>query len=333
MSEKRFDPTPARLARARREGDVAISQELCNAIAFACGLAGCTAAIGPIGSLAQAAIAGAARNELPAASIIALLCWMMLPAALACAGSALAAVAQTGGLHFVMPKCDLRKLAPNENLKRMFSRESAVTAARSLLAFLCASAALIPVALQLFGAAMHASGTPVLASLAWTGALHAAMAACCVGAIFAAADYALQRMRRLKRLRMSLDEMRREHKDTDGDPLARSRRKAMHQAIARSSVSRVKEAALVVTNPTHIAIALEYRPPHVAVPRVLVSAADEGAAEVRRIAREHGVPLVENIPLARELWARCKPGDVIPSETYVAVAEIVAALARTGALQ
>jgi len=126
--------------------------------------------------------------------------------------------------------------------------------------------------------------------------------------------------------------MKREAKESDGDPLARSRRRSLHRQLSRGAMHRVKEAAFVVTNPTHIAVALAYHPPEVPVPRVLVRAADDAAARVREIAREYGVPLVENVALARALYAAARPGDFIAQEHYIAVAEIVAALVKTGAI-
>ena len=128
---------------------------------------------------------------------------------------------------------------------------------------------------------------------------------------------------------MSHDELKRELKEQDGDPLARGRRRSLHRRIARTSIARIKDAAFIVTNPTHIAIALEYRPPDIAVPRVLVRSADEAAMRVREIAHLHDIPTIENVPLARSLYAKTRPGDYIPQETYVAVAEIVAQLRRT----
>ncbi len=95
--------------------------------------------------------------------------------------------------------------------------------------------------------------------------------------------------------------------------------------LARGSLRRVKEAAFVVCNPEHIAVALEYRPPAVPVPRVLVRAADETAARVRAIAVECGVPLVRNVALARMLY-ETDVEQYIPPECYAAVAEIVAQL-------
>ena len=85
-----------------------------------------------------------------------------------------------------------------------------------------------------------------------------------------------------------------------------------------------------MTNPDHVAVALEYRPPAVAVPRVLVRALDDAALEVRTLARAHGVPIVENVALARALYRDARAGEPIPHAHYVAVAEVVAALLRAG---
>lgn len=169
-----------------------------------------------------------------------------------------------------------------------------------------------------------------MAQAAWRGALRTAFAACVVGAVFAALDFGVQYARWRNRLRMSFEELKRDRKEHDGDPLARGRRRALHRRIARGSLQRVKDAAFVVTNPTHIAVPLEYRPPEIAVPRVLLCAADEAAARVRELAAAYGIPVVENVPLARLLYAGGEPGAYIPPDAYIAVAEIVAALGMAG---
>ena len=163
--------------------------------------------------------------------------------------------------------------------------------------------------------------------------MHTASAACVVGALFAGADYGVHLVRWRKRLRLSFDELKRDQKENDGDPLARGRRRALHRQLSRGSLRKVKDAAFVVTNPTHIAIALEYRPPDVPVPRVLVRAADDAAARVRELAGAYGVPLIEHVALARHLYATARAGEFIPHETYVAVAEVVAALTKAGVLR
>lgn len=330
--EKQFDPTPSHIERAKREGDVARSQELGNAAAFGAALLATAAVLAPLASALQAALFAAAQGSLNRAALANAAALILVPLGAAAAAAIGANVVQSGGLRFAPVSMKAERLAPGEQLKRMFSREAAVTAARASIAFICAAVAIVPAFAGIYAAALNAGGAGGVASAAWSGALHAAIAACAVGAVFASADYGVQLAAWRKRLRMSFEELKRDQKENDGDPLARSRRRALHRHISRGSLRRVKDAAFVVTNPTHIAIALEYRPPGVPVPRVLVRAADEAAARVRELAAAHCIPLVENVPLARRLYALAKPGEYVPQETYVAIAEIVAALAKAGVL-
>lgn len=330
--EKQFDATQSRLERAKREGDAARSQELGNVAAFGAGLLAVSAVVAPIGSAARAILisASSARADVPA--MVAALFLMLVPAAAAACGAVLANVLQSGGVRFVAITFKPDRLSPAENLRRMFSKESAVTAARATVAFVCAGAAIVPAFAGIYAAALHAADLRGIAQAAWSGALRTAAVACVVGGVFARADYGVQVARWRKRLRMSFEEVKRDQKEHDGDPLARSRRRAIHRQIARGSLRKVKDAAFVLTNPTHIAVALEYRPPEVPVPRVLVRAADDAAARVRELADAYGVPLVENVPLARKLYASAQPGDFIPQETYIAVAEVVGALLKSGSI-
>lgn len=331
--EKPYEPTQSRVERARRDGDVARSQEIGNVAAFAAGLAAVCAAAAPLSVAARSAVIAAAAGGRATAALAAACFWMIVPLAAAGAAAAVAAFGQAGGVRFVAVSFKLERLAPQENAKRMFSREAVVTAVRATIAFACAAAAIVPAFAAVFGAMLHGGSLADISQAAWHGAVRSAGTACGVGALFAGADYALQRDRWRKRLRMSFDEMRRDQKEHDGDPATRGRRRALHRLFARGTLRRIKHAAFVITNPTHLAIALEYRPPEVAVPRVLACAADETAARVRALAAAHAIPIVENIALARQLYAHAKPGEFIPQEAYVAVAEIVAALQRAGELQ
>lgn len=327
--EKQFEPTQSRLERAKREGDVARSSELGNAAAFGAALLATAAIAVPLGAVARGALVTAAQNNIDTAALANAVALMLVPIALAAAAAVGTNVLQSGGLRLAAISIKPERLAPGENLKRMFSREAAVTAARASVAFLCAGAAIVPAFLGIYSTALHAGGLGGIVSAAWSGALHTAATACAVGAAFAGADYGLQFVRWRKRLRMSFEELKRDQKENDGDPQARGRRRALHRQISRGSLRKVKDAAFVIANPTHVAIAIDYRPPEVPVPRVLVRAADDAAARVRELAAAYKIPLVENVPLARLLYAIAKPGEFIPHETYVAVAEIVAALARS----
>jgi len=333
MSDKPFEATPHRLERAKREGDIATSHELSAVAAFACALASCALTAAPIAAVARGMLFDAASGRSNAFALLQAGVLICVTPASAAFGAVLCGTVQAGGLQFSGLKLQPSRLAPAENLKRMFSREAVVTAVRAIVAFACAALAIGPSAAAIAAAALNSASLPSLADASWNAAQRACWIACGTGALFASVDYALQVVRRRKRLRMTHEELKRESKENDGDPLARGRRKAMHRALSRGSLRKIKDAAFVLTNPTHVAMALEYRPPDVPVPRVLVRAADETAAAVRALAAEHGIPVIENPPLARALFANTQPGDFIPQETYVAVAEVVAALARSGALQ
>jgi flagellar biosynthetic protein FlhB len=242
----------------------------------------------------------------------------------AAAVGALAAAFAQGGVVVRPLAISFAKLNPAEGLKRMFSREALLAAAKALLAAAAGGLAAFPALRDAFGAGGSARQ---LAALALHAAASIAPGIVAIGLFFGALDVLLERARRLRRLRMSFDEMRRDHKEQDGDPQLRGRRRQAHRNLIRGSLARVAEASFVVTNPAHVAIALAYRPPEIAVPRVLVRAVDEGAQAVKRRARELGIPLFENVPLARLLLARCDVDAAIPVEAYVAAAQIVAALA------
>ena len=331
--EKRFDATPARIAKARREGNSARSQELSSTAAFAC--AGCSilTVAAPIGALARAAITEASRGKMPLASVAAMLAFALVPAVAAAAGGAVASIAQSGGIHIASVGLKFERLNPAESLKRMCSRETAMHAVRAGAAFAVAACAVFPVMRDVF-ATLAGDGTPQrVALVAWSGAQRVVFAASAVGGAFAIAEYGVARRAWLQKLKMSLEDLKRDMKESDGDPAARGRRKAMHRNMLRGAAAQVKDASFVVVNPTHVAVALDYRPPDVPVPVVLVCAADEAALRVRAIAERHGIPVVENVAVARALFRDASAGKPIPHSHYVAIAEVVVALIRSGALE
>ncbi len=325
-SEKAFEPTQSRVDRAKREGNVARSQELGNVAAFSGALIATCAIVSPFTQCVRTmlAIGASAGHNIWAA--LAALALMLVPAAAAASAAVAANLVQSGGLRLTPVTIKPERLAPAENFRRMFSREAAITAIRATLAFTCAAAALVPAFASICMASLHADRIASLAAAAWSGSLHTAEVCCAVGSIFAAADYGMQLARWRKRLRMSHEELKRDQKEHDGDPLARGRRRMLHRTMARSSLQKLKRAAFVVTNPTHVAVALEYRPPNVPVPRVLIRARDETAVRAKAAAAQFGIPIVENVVLARILYQSGQAGEFIPLETYVAVAEVVAKL-------
>jgi flagellar biosynthetic protein FlhB len=153
-----------------------------------------------------------------------------------------------------------------------------------------------------------------------------------VGLVFlaiAALDYGFQLWQYEKSLRMTRQEVIQEHRETEGDPAVKGRIRQLQRAMARKRMlSKVATADVVVTNPTHIAVALKYDPLVSAAPVVLAMGERLLAQRIREIAMRAGVPVVENKPLARALLANAKIGQAIPPALYVAVAEVIAFVFR-----
>lgn len=336
--EKQFEATASHLERARRQGNVARSSELSAVTAFACATLALCGAVAPFASSIKlmlaagltAASSGVAATSFHALAMLGAL--SLLPVAAGACGATMVSLLQSGGLRLVPVTFALEKLNPGRGVKRIFSRETILCVLRALLAFACAALVLLPALRATFLAGIGQSSGERLGALTWYGALRVVFAACALGIVFSGLDFALEFWRWKKKLRMSFEECRRDRKEHDGDPTVRGRRRALHRSFSTGSLAQIKDAAFVVTNPTHFAVALEYRPPDIPVPRVLVRSADEAALRVRALAKVHSIPIVENVALARGLYAACDAGHVIPRESYVAVAEIIAALTRAGAV-
>ncbi|MGB6517035.1 MAG: EscU/YscU/HrcU family type III secretion system export apparatus switch protein [Candidatus Cybelea sp.] len=325
VSEKPFEATPHRIAKARREGNVARSSELAANLSFAAGGV-TTLAIAPLfGAVACDALAVAGSQH--AAPPVAVVAVALLPAGAAACAGALGNLVQNGVVAFAI-SAKLERINPLEGIKRILSRETLAHSLRASLAFGCAVMAMAPFVGLAASAMLGSAALPQVAAAAWMAAREVCVAACAVGFCFAIAEYAAARKIWLRKLRMSFDERKREVKEEEGDAAARGRRRALHRALLRGGVRRLKDAAFVVANPQHVAVALEYRPPQVPVPRVLVRAVDTAAARVRAIAASYRIPIVENVWLARALYRDGRIGEPIPHVHYVAVAEIVAALLR-----
>ena len=333
-AEKRFDATPARRERAKREGRSAQSHEAAGIIAFACALGGVAFGLPLLTASAALAIRSSARAPIVAAvePSVLVLAIAFVPAACAAFGAVLASLAQTGGVHLTPIAFAFGKLAPWPGLKRMFGAEAAIGAARALIAFAIVLAVVAPTVAHAVIAASASASLETTAENVRGAIVQACIAAIATGAVFAFADYALAVRRWLTSLKMTFDEFKRDAKEQDGDPHAKSRRRQMHRAFARGGIARTREASFVIANPTHIAIAIRYAPPAVPVPEILVRAADALALEVRAIAERSSIPVIADIPLARLLWKNGTAGRAIPPDAFVAVATAIAALIRAGVL-
>jgi type III secretion protein U len=328
-------PTPRRLREARRRGDVARSAELSAAGALAAGLLA-LAVTGPSATAAlvrtiRAALLSATSAELdPAATLLgATLVFGRLAAPIllaAAAGGALAAALATG--FAVTPgalRPRLERVDPFRGLRRLCSLGQVATA----LLGLAKTGVLIAVVLSwLRGAAGALAQLPrgesaaLLRAAAPLGGLAARLAF--VFAVFGLLDLALSRRRHETQLRMTRDEVRREHKEDEGDPQHRAERRRIHRALAEAAP--VSHATCVVVNPTHVAVALHHERDGADAPRVLAKGLGESAARIRSAARRAGVPIVRDVALARALYRLAEVGDEIPEELYEAAAAVLAHL-------
>ncbi|MBU8537682.1 EscU/YscU/HrcU family type III secretion system export apparatus switch protein [Falsiroseomonas tokyonensis] len=324
--------TPRRIEKAREDGQVAMSREAVGWAALAGGTLAAMLALPVTGSeMLRAMRATLERGHaLEMTDTVLRLSghglMAVLPVAAAAGFGAVAAtLLQTGGLvtaKNMAPRLD--KISPWAGLKRLVSPESAVELLRNLLKLGLVGVALWYALgdLQEIQAALH-QAPGALPATAGAAALRLMLAALVAFAGIAGLDVMWVRYRHFSRLRMSKQELREEAKDSEGDPMLKARRRQMRQAQGRRRMmAAVPRADVVVTNPTHYAVALSYGGDS-AAPKVVAKGVDAMAARIRDVAQQHGVPLVANPPLARALW-RLEVDAEIPPEHYQAVAEIIA---------
>ena len=237
----------------------------------------------------------------------------------------LSAVVQ-GGFYLatksVKPK--LSKLNPVPGAKRIFGTQALwegckVVVKSSVVAIICYTA--IRAVLPLIGGLVPAS---TVLEVGHDRIVHLLRVVAVVGLVMAGADYAFQRKKVGKQVRMTKHEVKQENKQSEGDPLIKSAIRSRQLAAARSRMMvDVQTADVVLVNPTHVAVALRYDPAGGA-PRVVAKGAGAIATKIRERAEESRVPLVRDVPLARALHASCKVGQEIPIELFAAVAQVLA---------
>lgn len=238
---------------------------------------------------------------------------------------------QTGWLMHVkalMP--DLARLNPQRGLKRVFSLNNTVEAAKSLAKVSVIGWAVWHVLSGTLATTAETLSltTPAMLDRLGRDTLHVLITVLsCQGAI-ALFDVAWTRFNHSRQLRMSLEEIKQEHKEMEGDPRLKAKIKQMRMARARRRMmAAVAKATVVVTNPTHYAVALVYERGSRSAPKIVAKGMDEVAARIREEAQKHGIPLIPNPPLARALHALPLDAEV-PAEHFKAVAEIIAFIWR-----
>ncbi|WP_207455064.1 EscU/YscU/HrcU family type III secretion system export apparatus switch protein [Herbiconiux sp. SYSU D00978] len=238
----------------------------------------------------------------------------------------LAAAVLQGGIRFRKSRPHYEQFNLLTGLKRTFGTHALWEGAKALLKTAVVAVALTLVALDLVPTLMSAGGLP-LGELMWQatrGMVELLRAAVIAGLALALADVLVVARRNRKKSRMTKKEVADEMKNSDGDPFVRSQRRARQLAMSRNRmIASVADADVVLVNPTHIAVALQYEPGRSA-PRVVARGSDEVAARIREEAEANRVPIVKDIPLARTLHAECEVGAEVPAELYTAVARVLA---------
>lgn len=334
--QKTEEATPRRQEQMREEGQVALSADVPAAAALGGALAA-LAALGP--GIAEDVAAFAARTmslrdaSRPLEALAqsgSVLAWALAPVILASALLAAASVlAQTRllfNLSLLAPKPE--RLDPMQGLTRVLPGRAVLTELGKGVAKLTLVGAVVYFAVdRAFARFVVLPATSPEVAAAEVGAVAARTASFALVALgaLAALDYVLVRRRLAEDTKMARHEVVREHKEQEGDPHIKGKRRQKARELAKQrAIADVRQATVLVTNPTHIAVALRYRPEQDAAPVMLAQGVDEMALAMRAEARRHGVPVVENRPLARALHATGKLGKTIPIELYEAAARVVA---------
>lgn len=248
-------------------------------------------------------------------------------AALFLVAGAAAGILQTGILfstESIQPK--LEKISPIAGVKRMFSLRSLTEFGKGILKLIIVgsiAAAVIMPEMEAIETVSGMGAADLIHRLAEVAG-RLLMAVLSIMTLIAAADFLYQRWEHIKKLRMSRQDLKDEYKQTEGDPLIKQRLRQIRMDRARKRmIAEVPKADVIITNPTHFAVALKYDTLHMNAPMVLAKGADKAAFRIREIAKEHGIPIVENPPLARGLYANVGIDEEIDEENYRAVAEVI----------
>jgi flagellar biosynthetic protein FlhB len=344
QSQKTEDPTEKRLQDSRQKGQVAVSREVNHWFIILASAISIMALAPMVMSELKALLfkfieqphaIPTGRDVLPSVlsdvvtgAILAIMP-VMLVLILAAFG---AGIVQNGFLFAteqIMPK--LEKISPVAGFKRLFSVKSVVEFLKGVAKLVIVTCVGIAVLWP------HFSGferMPTMELRDSFNVMHGLVNRLMIGvlaivSLIAALDFLFQRMQHTKQLRMSRQDIKDEMKQSEGDPHVRARLRQIRRERAQQRMMQaVPEASVVITNPTHFAVALKYEMGDMNAPVMLAKGADNVAARIREVAGEHDIPIVSNPPLARAIFAGVEIGEEIPAEHYKAVAEIIGYVLR-----
>lgn len=347
--EKTEEATPRRREESREKGQVAFSTEMVAALTLSMALLlyfmvsgksleilgqGVRGSVGSLSSLgvgdldvpsATKILRGAGEGGMKAIFLFA------LPLL---ASTLLVGYGQIG--FRLAPKAmemSLSKINPAKGLERLFSAKSAVKTGLAILKLTFIGSAICLTTYSQMELIAGIDGMDLGPALLVGSRVFLKAVIAALIAIFAIGliDYAFQRWQHSKDMRMTKQEVKEEHRNMEGDPHVKARiRQVQREMSSRRMMEDVPDATVVVTNPTHYAVALKYERDDAggSAPRVVAKGVDHVAQRIKEVARENEVVCFENVPLARALHARCEIGDVIPEELFEAVASVLAYVYR-----
>jgi len=348
MAEDRTEqPTARRRRDARRKGQIARSRDVeavaqLVAVTLVLVWAGRHGLVG-MGALLRAGLERLARGpstaidpgelaQLATGGAVALGV-IVAPVAVAAAGATLLAAAAQGGWNVATEALtpDWQRLSPANGIRRFGFSRAGFDLLKVAIAITLLSWVTVRVVLSMLDASMTLGRAhPVTAAAAgWAFAERLLIQSTIALSVVAGGDYLLQRWRLSKSLRMTKQEVRDDMRLIEGNPEVKARVRRLQRDMARRRMlTAVPKATVVVTNPTHYAVALLYQRDRMAAPQVVAKGRDLLAQRIRDLAREHGVPIVENVPLAQALYRGVEVGESIPADLFGAVAEVLAYLVR-----
>lgn len=340
-SDKTEEPTEHKLQEARKKGQVMKSQEVISAtllLAITATMIGCGSfMLNNIREMCEyiwglVPVYDMASRDLFADILYIMTNILITLAPLLVVGFITAIVVNVAQVKFIFSteslKPSLNKINPLEGFKRIFGMKSLMELVKQLaklgiVGYICYK--VVSVALPEL---ISAPNMPLLSTLGIVGTtVKSLVMKVLMGMIvIAAVDYVFQKKQFMKQMKMSMQEIKDEYKDTEGNPQIKGKmRQLMRQgAQGGGQMKNVPDASAVVTNPTHFAVALRYKQGEDPVPIVVAKGEDLIAQQIKLVAEDHEVPIVENVELARALFKACEVEGAVPTELYKAVAEVLA---------
>lgn len=343
-SQKTEEPTQRKLEQAREKGQIAKSQEVNHwfiILAFSLTLAifapytarGIMDSLQPFMAKAhELPVAGPGLGDLLIEACLGIAAALALPFAITVAAALAAGFLQSGFLvttEQIKPK--LEKISLVKGAKRLFSARALMEFAKGILKLTIVATVvflLVWPERDRIPRLNELTIPEILDTLRWLG-LKVVSGVLAVMTVVAVLDFTFQKYQHHKQMRMSRQEVKDEYKQTEGDPQIKQKLKQLRMEKSRKRMmAAVPEADVVVTNPTHFAVALAYEHGRMAAPKVVAKGADLVARRIREVAEANDVPVVQNAPVARALHAAVEVDEEIPPEHYKAVAEIIGYVMR-----